>query len=259
MILDDLVILGRACPEPLKDGRVTVCLGGWSDKLGFVRLYPTRPDMKWHRWDVVRVEVERNPRDTREESWKIAGSKDEWETLADKVEIVGRVDSPERRRNLIGNLTDPCVSVINNERRSLGIVKPQILKTYFQDNPHYGKMWQLGLPGLTELDGVEVKRDFPFEPRIRYRCPDCQAAAGYHDQQILEWGFYRWFVRHPEARDQVWENAQFGREDTDIYLFVGNQFAHRSSFIVISVLRVPAGPVRPPLFPLRKRRDDPVP
>ena len=74
MIIDDLIILGRACPEPLKNGRVTVCLGGWSDKFGFVRLYPTRSDIRWKRWDIVRVDVERNPSDTRVESWKIAGS-----------------------------------------------------------------------------------------------------------------------------------------------------------------------------------------
>lgn len=255
-VIDDLVVLGRACPEPLKDKRVTVCLGGWSAEFGFVRLYPTRMDMKWRNWDIVRVEAEQNPDDTRLESYKIAGSKDEWDILGSKIEIVGHVESRDERRNLIGNLTDTCVQVINSQRRSLGIVKPaEILKTYFEDNPGYGKVWQMGLPGLTELDGVRVKRDFPYEPRIRYRCPECTTSAGYHDQQVLEWGFYQWFLKEPDKRDQVWENARFGRADTDIYLFVGNQFAHRTSFMVISVLRVPTGPVNFPLLPLRKLPD----
>ena len=190
MIISDLVILGRACPEPLKDGRVTVCLGGWSDTYGFIRIYPTRADTRWKNWDVVRVEVEKNPQDTRDESWKIAGSRGEWDSLSDRVEVVGKVDSRDQRRNLIGNLTDSCVNVINDARRSLGIIRPEeILRTYFAENDHYSRNWQLGLPGLTELDGVKLKRDFPYEPRIQYRCPECQTLTRSHDMQVLEWGF----------------------------------------------------------------------
>lgn len=253
MLIKDLIILGRACPEPLRDGRVTVCMAGWSEARGFIRIYPTRADMKWHRWDVVEVEVERNERDTRAESWKIAGSKEEWDTLAEKVKVTGRVDSRDERRNLAANLTDDCVNALNEQKRSLGIIKPnQILKTYFADNAEYGKLVQQGLPGLTELDSVQTKRDFSSEPRIRYRCPNCQTQQGYHDQQVLEWGFFEWFRKHPDNLEQVWENAQIDREDTDIYLFVGNQAAHRTSFIIISVLQVPAGPTTKPLFPLKK-------
>ena len=253
MLIKDLVLLGRACPEPLKDGRVTVCAAGWSETLGFVRIYPTRTDIPWHRWDVVQVEVERNERDTRRESWKIVGSRGEWETLSRRVEVVGRVRSTEERRNLIGNLTDSCVQVLNEQKRSLGIIKPaEIFSTYFAANDDYGKLFQQGLPGMTELDSVQVKRDFPQEPRIRYRCPQCMTKRGYHDQQILEWGFFEWLRKYPEASERVWENAGFGNPKTDIYLFVGNQAAHRTSFLVISVLRVPAGPIAKPLFPYKK-------
>ena len=253
MLIKDLVLLGRACPEPLKDGRVTVCAAGWSETLGFVRIYPTRTDTAWRRWDVVRVEVERNDRDTRRESWKIVGSRGEWETLARRVDVIGHVRSTDERRNLIGNLTDSCVQVLNEQKRSLGIIKPaHILKTYLSPNDDYGQLFQQGLPGMTELGSVQVKRDFPLEPRIRYQCPSCQTTRGYHDQQVLEWGFFEWLRKHPEAAEQVWENAGFGRPTTDIYLFVGNQAAHRTSFLVISVLRVPHGPTAKPLFPYKK-------
>jgi hypothetical protein len=257
MLIRDLVVLGRACPEPLKDGRVTVCMAGWSETLGFTRIYPTRFDMSWRRWDVVEVEVERNERDTRQESWKIAGSRSNWDTLHERIKVVGRVKTPEERRNLAGNLADDCISVINVARRSLGIIKPaEIIRTYFAENPHYGQLFQQGLPGMTEIDSVQVKRDFPYEPRIRYRCPDCQAQQGYHDQQVLEWGFYEWFRKNPGNKEQVWQNAGFGSESTDIFLLVGNQFAHRTSFLIISVLRMRSGPVAKSLFPLRKWLED---
>ncbi len=130
------------------------------------------------------------------------------------------------------------------------------MKTHFKDNEDYDKLWQLGLPGMTELEAVKVKRDFPYAPYITYRCPDCQTEGQQHDQQVLEWGFYEWFRKNPDNKEQVWENAGFNRGDSDIYLLVGNQMAHRTSFMVISVLRVPAGDVMLPMFPLIKLPDD---
>ncbi len=256
MLLDDLVILGRACPEPMKDGRVTVCLAGWSEKLGFIRLYPTRYDMPCKQWDVLRVEVEGNERDSRHESWKIVGSKQEWEKLSEKIEVIAHIDDPTERRNLIGNLRDVSVTYINDQKRSLGIVKPQVIKTYFNENSKYFELFQSALPGFTELDNVQVKRDFQYEPRTIYTCPESDTPEKKHDQQILEWGFYEWIRKNPEQKEQVWQNAGFNDPKRDIYYLVGNQAAHRTSFMVISVLRVPTGDVVRSMFPLRKVADD---
>ncbi|MDQ7027951.1 MAG: hypothetical protein Q9P01_06615 [Anaerolineae bacterium] len=85
MLLDDLIILGRACPEPLQNGRVTVCLAGYSYEHGLIRLYPTHPRMKMKRWDIVKIEVERNQQDTRAESWKIVGSRSNWDDLDKQI------------------------------------------------------------------------------------------------------------------------------------------------------------------------------
>jgi hypothetical protein len=249
IVIDDLIVLGRAVPEPIKDGRTTVCLGGYSHELGFVRVYPTRTDMKWHRWDVVRVEVEKDVRDTRAESWKILGSRTEWDNLSSKIQVIGSIEDQTAQRNLAANLADDCVNDINDARRSLGVVKPSKIEPYFAHNPHYGQLFQMVLPGLGE--STKVKRDFQKEPRVKYQCADCKTHKG-HDQQILEWGFYEWFRKNPDNIDQIWENAQFNSPDHDIYFFVGNQFRHRTSYMVISVLRIKKGPVTPPLFPLKK-------
>ncbi|GAB4572723.1 MAG: hypothetical protein Kow0077_12960 [Anaerolineae bacterium] len=252
MIISDLIILGRACPEPLKDGRVTICLAGWSEQHGFIRLYPTRYDMKWRRWDIVRVEVEENERDNRAESWKIAGSRNDWDNLANKVEVIGHIKKPAQRHNLVAQLVDGCVNVINEQKRSLGIVQPtEISEYYWANNPRHGSYFQLGLPLFTDFDKVKVKRDFPWEPRVTYRCSNCQIQT-QHDQQVLEWGFYEWLRKNPEAKEQVWENAGFMNPNSELYFLVGNQFAHRTSFMIISVLRVPKGPTTSSLFPVKK-------
>lgn len=247
--IEDLIILGRAVPEPIKDGRTTVCLGGYSHSLGFVRIYPTKTDMSWKRWDIVRVEVEKDDRDTREESWKIVGSRTEWKSLSQKIEVVGRLSDHNKRRNLVANLSDGCVNDINNNRRSLGIIKPTVLEKYFQKNQQYGRLFQMALPVLGE--STKVKRDFPYEPRIKYRCSDCSVER-YHDQQVLEWGFYEWLRKHPEESNQVWQIALFNSQEHDIFFFVGNQFRYRSSFMVISILRIRKGPITYPLTPYIK-------
>lgn len=252
MLIDDLVVLGRSCPEPLKDGRVTVCLAGWSDKLGFVRLYPTRRDMPGKRWDVIKVEVKKNPRDTRMESWKIAGSKSDWEKLSENIEVVRSIRRTEERRNLVGNLADSSVAFINEEKRSLGIVKPIIQERYFKDNPRYGELYQAALPGMfPELDATKTKRDYPLQPRVKYTC-STNSSATKRDHQILEWGFYEWLRKNPDNPDQVWVNAGFEKDDTDIFFLVGNLARHRTTFMVISVLRFPSGDIVRSMFPLRK-------
>lgn len=247
-LIDDLIILGRACPEPIKNGRTTVCLGGYSPSVGFVRIYPTRTDMPFRRWDIVKVEVEKDERDTREESWKIAGSRTEWESLSEKVVVVNKFPK-KKRRNLIDNLVDGCVQEINNAHRSLGLVKPNIQKKYFASNPLYGQMFQQFLPGFSEL--TKVKRDFSVEPRVVYKCSDCKT-KNPHNQQVLEWGFYMWIHKNPNKIDQVWQNALIDSQKHDIYFFVGNQFRHRTSFMVISILRIQKGPIQNFLLPFRK-------
>lgn len=114
MLLKDLIVLGRACPEPMRDGRVTVCLAGWSESHGFIRLYPTRHDSRCKQWDRIEVDVEYNERDTRLESRKIIGSKDEWDTLASKIRVVGHVDRPDERKYFLHNLRDISVDFIRS-------------------------------------------------------------------------------------------------------------------------------------------------
>ncbi len=188
-VIDDLVVMGLAAPQHLKNGRTTVCLGGWSSTRGFIRIYPTKPDMDIHRWDIIQIEVERNEQDTRLESWKIVGSKEEWDELYRHVKKVGRVDSPYERRQIVVNNLSPCVSVLNTAHQSLGFVHAaKIRNAYFGPNPQYGKPIQMALFSTHAKGWASVKRDFEQEPRLKYSCPDCRMKQGYHDQVVLEWG-----------------------------------------------------------------------
>jgi hypothetical protein len=231
MKIEDLVIMGQASPDKLSDGRETVCTAGFSKTHGFIRVYPTRVNSPLRRWEQVSVDVEKNSKDTRNESWKLVGSRTEWQDLNRRIEPIREI-SQDEKRNLVLNHVDGCVHDINDSKRSLGIVKPEIHKCYFGNREGYNPYVQKSL--LAGILPIKTKINFPLVPRIQYRCSDCKA-KGYHDQQVIDWGFYEWMRKNPDNIDQVWKNAKLISSNSDIYFFLGNQMLHRVSFMIISV------------------------
>lgn len=234
MIIDDLIVLGRGCPEEIKNGRQTICTAGYSPKLGFIRLYPTRWDSPLKRWNIVRVPVEKSryPHNGRKESWKIVGSKRDWMHLSDRVEVVGnylRVNQPR----LIKSLVSKCVSDIYDNGGSLGIIEPSIMEHYFEEQEPVQTI-QTNLFG--ELR-VKIKDEFEFEPRIKYKCSECKAKRGFHDQQVIEWGAYEFMRKFPHKKEQIWENLALDNNEYEKYFLVGNMHQYPTAFLIISILR----------------------
>jgi hypothetical protein len=163
------------------------------------------------------------------------------------VEVVGKLPKDERLE-LVGNLEDECVKVIYDSGRSLGIVKPEISKTYFGKRDDYEDMVQKTLFG----DAFLTIKNYESQPRMAYRCAKCQQQV--HDQQILEWGVYEWMRKNPDKLNQVWENLLLEEESHEIYLLVGNQLipTRRNAYMIISILRLPKGKVTEPITPLKK-------
>lgn len=219
----------------ISNGRRTICTAGYSPKLGFIRIYPTRLDMPLRRWNVVKVPVERpvRPRyDGRPESWKIVGSRREWHRLSQKVEVIGRYPR-KKQPELVGSLVDNCVLDIYESERTLGIIKPEILDHYFEKRDFKTSLQKT-------LDGrfrVKVKDEFPIEPRIKYQCSGCRVGRGFHDQQLLELGVYEWIRKKPDKAEQVWENLGLDNPEYEKFFFVGNLYQYPTAFITISILR----------------------
>ncbi|MGD0646165.1 MAG: hypothetical protein ABSA75_14770 [Candidatus Bathyarchaeia archaeon] len=231
--IDDLIVLGQGVPEEIRDGRTTICTAGYSPKHGFLRVYPTSWNMPIRRWHVIKVPLERpKAHNGRIESWKIVGSRDDWDRLGNKVKVMGEYPK-SKQQGLIQGLVSGCVNDIRDSHRSLGIISPKILEHYFEKQ-------KIPASAQTQLDGrfrVKVKEEFPLEPRIKYQCSECKVAKGFHDQQVIEWGAYEWLRKCPEKAEQVWENMHVDDNEYEKYFFVGNMFQYPNSFIVISVFR----------------------
>lgn len=244
--IDDVIILGRGVPEQISAGRVTVCTAGYSPSIGFVRLYPTRIDSPLQQWGVVSVEVERNPQDSRAESWKFPDSRSGWEHINQHMKVLGEYPK-ELRLALMGDLRCHCVSELNEKRLSLGIVRPQIRRAYLSENAMHRQAYQ-PLFDMMEHAEVTTKRDHYFEPRIEYGCGSQCASKSAHNQQLLDWGCYQWMKHNPGKEQQIWSNLHVGDAAWTHYFLIGNQANQRTSFMVINVIRQKATMIQPSLL-----------
>lgn len=230
-IIDDLIVLGRAGPELINDGRHTVCLGGWSPTRGFIRIYPTHMYSEAQRWNVIRLPVEKGD-DHREESWKIEGSKSEWHNLHTKITKVGELDRDEQIE-LLENLPKTCTSKLNEQRKSLGIVKPNRISDAYLKKIEDRKEIQQDLQGHE----LRSKNSYKHKLYVKYTCGSCEAKQGFHEQHIMEWGVYEWWKKNPDKPEQVIDNLHLLEDDWDKHFFVGNLKNHPTSYVLISALR----------------------
>ena len=236
-VIDDLIVLGRAAPEQMQDGRETVCVGGYSPSEGYVRLYPTKPWMdELSRWNVVSVPVKRDEsHDTRDESYKIAGSNQEWDSLHEKVDQVGRLDKSEQIE-LTHELAGDCRERLNENHISLGIVEPEpSFNAYLkdldnEDDDTVQKTLQGGLKA-----SVKEKNDYEKKLYLKYRCDDCDQKTP-HDQSTIEWGVYRYWDKNDDFEGVI-DALRLNNDSWKHYFFIGTLNHHRTAYVVISVLR----------------------
>ena len=192
------------------------------------------------RWNVVSVPLEQTSRDTRQESWKVQGSKDEWPRLAEKIVLVDKIS---RRDQLTfpGRLYDEfgvgCIQDLNDKQLSLGLVKPTVLDCCMADREKVKHTVQTTLDSDTPFLTIA---NYPKQPRVRYRCADCKS-TNPHDQQIIEWGAYEFMRRNPDRPpEQCLTGLRLMNASYDKYFLVGNLAKHRTSFVVVSVFRFKA-------------------
>jgi hypothetical protein len=234
--VNDLVVLGNACPDIISDQRITVCTVGFSATYGLIRIYPVPPISHMKRWNCVELPLERNTQDTRPESWKIEGSKSEWDKLASKINLKGKLSKDEQVTlldELHRKFGQDCVEALNDKKMSLGMIKPRILGYEFEKRDDYEPSIQTHLGRSTPFLTI---KNYPYRPMIQYRCPDCRT-VNPHRQQLVEWGVFEWMRNNPEATDKVWENLRLGEPGYERSFLVGNMALHRNSFMIVSIFR----------------------
>lgn len=237
--VDDFVMLGKTVPEPTRsDGRIFVCSAGVSAQMRqLLRIYPLAKRNAPKRWTVNTVLLERNPQDSRVESWKLAGNRKPGahEQINDTFTTTG-IEAPASRASILKNHFVGGVKEANSLRMSLALIQPSSAEVFFEHNPDSPDSPQLSLFDEHPRPTAGAKR-FPYIPRLRFKDDD-----GEHKLMLRDWGVYErmrkaaGFETWPESkrRDDITTALHL---DESCSLLVGNFNQHRTSWLVISVLR----------------------
>lgn len=84
--IKDMIVLGHGAPNQIRKigKRQGRCLCLWSDKTGFVRVYPV-PYGYVHDWEIINVQVRKSARDGRENSFVVNNYEKEWDNLSKRI------------------------------------------------------------------------------------------------------------------------------------------------------------------------------
>lgn len=234
MILEDFVMLGKTVPEPNSDGRVFVCSAGYSAELrSLIRIYPLARYDAPARWQKCRVNLERNPRDSRPESWKLAGDRrpGQHDRINQAFTPYERLTGWERRELLDDSaLWVDSIAEANAKRMSLALIQPKRVPTLSYDinraSPDSPQM-RLFDDGLHPAEGA---KRFPYMPRIEF-----DDNSGHHRLMLRDWGCYELMRKHPNLTMQLDDALALGE---DSVLLIGNLNSHRTAWLCISVLNI---------------------
>lgn len=233
MILEDFIMLGKTVPEiQKKSGRTFVCSAGYSHSMrGPIRIYPLARGKSPPRWSRCHVSLERNPEDSREESWRLAGDRSpaNHPRINECFKIVGEIGRDERAL-FIQSLLCPSIAAANGKHKSLCIIEPHTIpRLSFEEAEDHPDHPQISLFEDSHDPSKDGARRFRFQPYLEFR-----DAEGSHNLQMRGWCGYEWMRKQgDDRRHQLAENWRLDRRPC---LLVGNMNQHRNVWLVISVL-----------------------
>lgn len=239
LTVHDFVMLGTTVPEPQSDGRVFVCSAGYSPTLRkLIRIYPLAMKSAPGMWSVSRVTLERNPKDSREESFRLVGERqgDAHQGINAAFEHVRDVADGERER-LIASIQDMTKRQANADRLSLAIVQPDHPPSLrFTENVEADDHPQMSLFAKSDAEKRELgSARFPYQPRVTF-----EVKGARHDLQLRDWGSYEWLRKR--GADGRYDHPARARLTKNPRLLIGNMNAHRNVWLVISMLKPVAQP-----------------
>lgn len=229
-------VIARSIPEYSKrDGCLYNCtLGYCHESQSIIRVYPV-PIVGMKKWRTYRIEVERNKRDTREESWKLSGNSkyENWTDFGKDVLDIGKMErSIGINAILKTNQILPSIEFCNNKKVSIGVVPILNYNVYWDLNKRFVSTNQLGL--FEDVEDIELadwatftKVTKEFEARIEFYGND-----GKHDLQYNDWGVYEWY-RNFKGKYPINDAFRFLKNKK--YALVGNMHHHRNNWIVLDL------------------------
>jgi len=238
MRLDDFTCLGRTVPETSAKYGVKVCMAGYSPELGsLVRVYPLEIDNPIKARSRCVLELVRNDRDNRSESWKLLGRN---ESI---VSVGPEVPTPEVVRFLRSHLVS-SIEELNDRRASLGVLEVSAdCRGFFKTRAEVTCPEQRSLFDFADEDKRFGAAALDIAPYIEF----ADARGKPHNLQMREWGVYEWLRKSRSQADRVWGNLRLN-DGRPTLMVVGNMSNRRNVWLIIKTFKAEAQAKPAPLF-----------
>lgn len=196
---EKILVLVKAAPTWSRSLRqYQVCTAGVNEDGEWRRLYPF-PETIMHgkdirTWDFIEVETEDPTHDPRQESRKI-----NFRTL----KKAGRFEGREERREVLNELTENSLNYPLEEKRSLALVKPEIVSFSVIKNPK-PDILQLTLDGEPFRYNIYGDVDLIYRWNCEEPCEFCSNQP--HRMKCLDWGAHVLYKRYDDeevAKEKV--------------------------------------------------------
>jgi hypothetical protein len=250
-----VLIATKTYPSISRKYRETVCTAGIilddeEKPLEWVRIYPIRFrqldfDRRYPRWSIISAKIERNYRDYRSESFRI----DE-----ESIEVLRKIDTTNNwseRKKLVLPLKFRSIRDIQNQDKSLGIIKPRTIKKYFckETEREWSPKKQAVLDQLDLFEPPKELEKIPYQFGYSFIDEDGDA----HRCTISDWEIQELYrkcrdksqcltplAKEKEAIEKVRQKLESDFLDNkDLYFIVGNLKGHKKSFQIIGLFYPP--------------------
>lgn len=219
----------KTVPELSKrDGGIYTCSLGYSDELGFIRVYPL-PLNGMKRWSTYEIEVEKNKRDSRAESWKLSSYTRFENFIGFEKDIVYLGDAnKDDIINKAMQCCSPSISKLNEQRKSIGFIATKSINAHWQANERFINTKQMGLFEDVEIADFTKYTKETKEKQSRIYFSD---GDGSHNLQLNDWQYYEYqrkFGAKPDA-------FRYINNDKVKLIMIGNLYQYRSKWLALGV------------------------
>ena len=228
-----VLITVKTYPMPSDKYDELVCTAGVLEDGTFIRLYPinyrSKPYDNWYKkYQWVEVEVEKNKKDYRPESFKPIGD------LKPIGEIVSTKNNWSERKSIVLKKYGPSMCDLNKTLQkdvSLGIIKPRIVEDIIKEETErqWKPQWIANMIQMNMFNQHERNLEkIPYKFRYNFKCmdPNCKG----HKMMIEDWELgqlYRTMRDKYHDEKVACDKVKFKflndicGEDKDTYFYVG--------------------------------------
>ncbi|MDJ0693571.1 hypothetical protein [Mastigocoleus sp. MO_188.B34] len=252
-----ILIATKTYPSISMTYRETVCTAGVllddsENPIQWIRIYPIRyryldSEQRYPRWSIISAKIEKNPKDYREESFRIND---------ESIQIIRKISTEknwEERKKLIlpSHLKFSSIEDIKSQGKSLGIIKPKSINKYYHKQD--AREWSLRQQSIqNQLDLFEPSVKLEKIPYKFYYSFVSQNDTN-HKFSIIDWEIQELYRKcrnsskksiQQEKEKEALEKMRQKLEDDflktkDLYFIVGNQQRFPKGFMIIGLFYPP--------------------